>query len=187
MSLGSNSGPYPSSWTGPNPHFHHSPPKLIHVFFVWIHRKRQRSFDDLATDAADIGVDGLLDGAVEHDDGVAPLKSPFSFSKNISPLHDLPPSPPPKTPVYVLFCKPLLALLVIPQQAWRFQLPAWLSMPLATSTRLVSYRKGSPTLSKKYNENEKIEVAALPGPSPQQGSTNMPLFGRAHECKEYEH
>ena len=89
MSLGSNSGPYPSSWTGPNPHFHHSPPKLIHVLFVRIHRKRQRSFDDLATDATDVGMDGLLDGvvgAVEHDDSVAPLKS--TFRKGPSDLLD---------------------------------------------------------------------------------------------------
>ena len=80
LGLGSNSSPYPPPWTSPSPHLHHSPPKLIHVLFVRIHRKRQRSFNDLATGVADIGVDGLLDGTVgvvEHDDCVAPLKLAF--------------------------------------------------------------------------------------------------------------
>ena len=162
MGLGSNPGPYPSSWTGPNSKIHHNPfiwenialhqhvwvglllkptihhhgqaqgthlhyrlgpglqlknpyplpswasPKPVSIINLspvlqlkpksnaivgkpkppnsitacltsstfssfWIHRKRQRSFDDLATGAADIGVDGLLEGTVgivEHDGDV---------------------------------------------------------------------------------------------------------------------
>ena len=43
----------------------------------------------MATDATDVGMDGLLDGvvgAVEHDDSVAPLKS--TFRKGPSDLLD---------------------------------------------------------------------------------------------------
>ena len=80
MGLGSNPGPYPSSWTGPRLHHPHSPPKLTHDLFIQICRKWQQNFDDLATGAAGVGVDGLLDGTVgvvEHDDCVAPLKLAF--------------------------------------------------------------------------------------------------------------
>ena len=98
-----------------------------------------------------------------------PAANPFLFFKKYFPPPRPSPPSPPKTPVYVLFCKPLLALLFIPQQAWRLQLPVWPSMPLAASTRLVSYRKGSPTLQKNIMKMKKKKSYLSSGPHHNRG------------------
>ncbi|CBI24114.3 unnamed protein product, partial [Vitis vinifera] len=84
MGLGSNPGPYPSSWTGPRLHHPHSPPKLTHDLFIQICRKWQQNFDDLATGAAGVGVDGLLDGTA----------SMATLTKNRSSANNRSPKPP---------------------------------------------------------------------------------------------
>ena len=73
-------------------------------------------------------------------------------------------------PNTTLLSKPLLALFLTGQQARRLQPPAWLPLPLAMSTWLVSYRKGSPTLQKIYNENRKKgSGSSPPGPHHNRG------------------
>ena len=73
-------------------------------------------------------------------------------------------------PASILSLKPLPAFLFIPQQAWRLQPPAWPSMPLVVSTRLVSYRKGVPHTSKNIMKmNEKRNENSSPGPHHNRG------------------
>ena len=63
--------------------------------------------------------------------------------------------------------------------------PHCISNPLPDS--LTTQPGSSIWLFKSPPLGKKCDLQQMKKTSPKWGSTNMPLFGRAHECKEYEH
>ena len=85
------------------------------------------------------------------------------------------------------------APLFLDQQAWPFQPPPWPAMPPLVHAASSWQKKGPPSSQK----NEWKILPPLPplggsqtnekNPWSFKGFTNMPLFGRIHECKEHKH